>query len=54
MVVSFGIDKNDNGSFDDYTEPTILKKYNYKTDKLSDIVKKQLYIELQKTLEGSK
>jgi hypothetical protein len=54
MIISFGIDKNANGSFEDHNEPTIIKKYNYQSAKLVDIVDAKTDSDLQKMLEGSK
>lgn len=38
MVIRFGIDKNDDGTYDEYNEPTIIKKYSLETGILTDIV----------------
>lgn len=54
LLLRFGIDYNKDGKYDDDTEPSIVKKYNYKADEIEDIVSKDLNIELQKLLEGSK
>lgn len=54
LVITFGIDKNKDGKFEDYNEPTIIKKYDYSQGKLIDIIEEELSSELQKTLEGTK
>ncbi|MFC0878788.1 hypothetical protein ACE01N_19490 [Saccharicrinis sp. FJH2] len=54
LLVRFGIDYNDDGKYDDNSEPSTVKKYDFKSDKIEDIVSKDLNIELQKLLEGSK
>lgn len=54
LVIRFGIDKNDDGTYDEYNEPTIIKKYNLETGILTDIVDEKIRSELQKTLEGSR
>lgn len=53
LIISFGIDKNNDGTYEDYNEPTIIKKYNLETGKLTDIIDEKTRTELQKTLEGS-
>lgn len=53
LIISFGIDKNNDGKYEDLNEPTIIKKYNYKTGKLTDIIGEKTNSELQKMLEGT-
>ncbi|WP_459209248.1 hypothetical protein [Aquimarina rhabdastrellae] len=53
LIVSFGIDKNNNGKYEELNEPTMIKKYNYKTGKLIDIIDEKMNSELQKMLEGT-
>jgi len=53
LIISFGIDKNGDGKYEDLNEPTIIKKYNYKTEKLTDIIGEKTNSELQKMLEGT-
>ena len=53
LIISFGIDKNKDGKYEDLNEPTIIKKYNYKTEKLTDIIGEKTNSELQKMLEGT-
>ncbi len=53
LIVSFGIDKNNDGKYEDLNEPTIIKKYNYKTGKLTNIVGEKTNSDLQKMLEGT-
>jgi hypothetical protein len=54
LIIRFGIDKNDDGTYNEFNEPTIVKKYNLKTGILKDIVDDKIRTELQKTLEGTK
>jgi hypothetical protein len=53
LIISFGIDKNNDGKYEDVNEPTIIKKYNYKTGKLTEIIGEKTNSELQKMLEGT-
>ena len=53
LVIRFGIDKNKDGSYNEYNEPTIIKKYNLESGKLIDIVSDDIHKELEETLEGS-
>ncbi len=53
LFIRFGIDKNNDGKYSDINEPTIIKKFDYRKEKLTDIVNETMNIELQKTLEGS-
>jgi len=53
LIIEFGIDKNKNGSFESYNEPTIIKRYDFKKEKLVDIVDAKINSELQKLLEGT-
>jgi len=53
LIVSFGIDKNNDGKYEELNEPIIIKKYDYKTGKLTDIIDKEMNSELQKMLEGT-
>ncbi|MCT8341208.1 hypothetical protein MG296_14170 [Flavobacteriaceae bacterium TK19130] len=54
LIIRFGIDKNNDGTYNEFNEPTILKKYNLEIGKLVDIVDDKIRSELQKTLEGSR
>lgn len=54
LVISFGMDKNSDGYFEEYNEPVILKKVHYKTGQLTDIIDQNTNAELQKMLEGTK
>jgi hypothetical protein len=54
LIIEFGIDKNKDGSFESYNEPTIIKKYDFKNDKLIEIIDSKINSELQRTLEGTK
>jgi hypothetical protein len=53
LIISFGIDKNNDGKYENVNEPTLIKKYNYKTGKLTDIIGEKTNSELQKMLEGT-
>ena len=54
LIIRFGIDKNKDGKYEEYNEPAILRKYDYQTAKLIDIIGKKTNRELQKTLESTK
>lgn len=53
LIVSFGIDKNKDGRFTPFNEPTIIKKYSLESERMLDIVDIETQENLQKTLEGS-
>lgn len=53
ILIEFGIDYNKDGTFDEYSEPSLIKKYNFEFNKLEDILSKELTEELQMKLEGS-
>ncbi len=48
------VDKNNDGQFEEYNEPTLIKKYDFESGKLTDIVDDKINMELQNTLEGTK
>ena len=54
LTILFGVDKNNDGQYEDYNEPALIKRYDYESGKLIDIVDKKNNSELQKTLEGTK
>lgn len=54
LIVRFGVDKNNDGRYTEFNEPSIIKKYNLETGVLTDIIDPVLNDELQKTLEGTK
>ncbi len=54
LIIQFGIDHNKDGKFDEHHESMTIKKYDYKNEKLVDIVDKEINELLQKTLEGTK
>jgi hypothetical protein len=54
LLIRFGIDKDSDGQYDNSSEPTIIKKYDYENDKLIDIIDKETSENLQKLLEGTK
>ncbi len=53
LVIEFGIDKNDDGQYEEYNEPTLIKKYNFESGQLTDIIDKKISSDLQKMLEGT-
>lgn len=53
LVIEFGIDKNDDGQYEEYNEPTLIKKYDFNSGQLTDIIDEKISSELQKTLEGN-
>lgn len=53
MVIQFGVDKNGDGQYEEYNEPTLIKKYDFENGSLTDIIDKKISVELQKTLEGT-
>lgn len=53
LIIEFGNDKNKNGTFESYSEPTIIMKYDFKSGKLIEIIDKRINDELQKKLEGT-
>ncbi len=53
VIIRFGIDKNDNGKYEEYNEPIILKKYNFQTEKVTNVIEEKINSELQKMLEGT-
>lgn len=54
LTILFGVDKNHDGQYQDYNEPTLIKKYDFESSKLVDIVDDKTMLDLQKTLEGTK
>lgn len=54
MTILFGVDKNKDGQFEEYNEPTLIKKFDFNSGKLTDIIDEEINSELQKTLEGTK
>ena len=52
LIVKFGLDYNKDGKFDKYTEPSLIKKYDFKSGELKDIVSEKINKELQMKLEG--
>lgn len=53
LVVKFGVDKNHDGQYEEYNEPTLIKRYDFESGNLIDIVDEKINSDLQKTLEGS-
>ena len=54
LIIGFGIDHNKNGRFDQHSEPSLIKKYDYKSGELIDIISQDINAELQMKLEGTK
>ncbi len=54
LIIEFGVDRNGDGRFKKYNEPTIIKKYDFESGLITDIVSENINSELQKTLEGTK
>ena len=54
LIVKFGLDHNKDGKFDVSTEPSLIKKYDFKRGELKDIVSEKINKELQMKLEGRK
>lgn len=53
LIISYGIDKNQDGKYEVLNEPIIIKKYNYQTEKLTNVIGEKTNSELQKMLEGT-
>lgn len=53
LVIEFGVDKNNDGQYEEYNEPTLIKKYSFESGQLTDIIDPKISSELQKTLEGT-
>lgn len=53
ILIQVGLDKNHDGKFEMYREPSKLKLYNYMTGNLSDIVNDEINEKLQKILDGT-
>ncbi|MGW9684789.1 hypothetical protein [Flagellimonas sp. 2504JD1-5] len=54
LTIRFGVDKNDDGKYEEHNEPTLIKRYDFENGKLNEIVDEKLNSELQKILEGTK
>ena len=53
LIIHMGIDYNQDGTYDDYTEPATVRIYNYKSDTLEEVINTETSTKLQKLLEGS-
>ncbi|MDO3696006.1 hypothetical protein QVZ41_14230 [Wenyingzhuangia sp. chi5] len=53
LIIEFGVDKNKDGFYESYNEPIVIKKYDFKNEKLVDIIDTKINSELQKSLEGT-
>lgn len=54
LTIQFGVDKNNDGQFEEYNEPTLIKRYEFYNGKLTDMIDEKINSDLQKTLEGTK
>lgn len=54
LTLLFGVDKNDDGKYEEHNEPTLIKRYDFESGKLTDVVDKKIDSELQQILEGTK
>ncbi|MBG6129965.1 hypothetical protein IWQ47_001952 [Aquimarina sp. EL_43] len=53
LIIRFGIDKNNDGLYEEYNEPTLIKNYDFESGQLTDIIDEKTSSDLQKTLEGT-
>lgn len=53
ILISFGIDYDKDGQFDNTVEPSLIKKYDFAKDELVDIIDNETSKNLQNLLEGS-
>jgi len=53
LLITFGVDRNNNKIFEQYIEPTIIMKYDYKNSSLVTIVDKALEVEIQKIVDNN-
>lgn len=51
MVLSFGLDINNDGEYDDSREPIRLKHYSISMDELTDFIPNELHEQLQKMVD---
>ncbi len=54
LVVEFGIDKNDDGYYEQFNEPILIKKFNFESGLMTNIIDDEINSDLQKLLEGTK
>lgn len=54
LLIKFGLDHNNDGRFDENSEPSIIKKYDYVSGELITIINKEIDNELQMKLDGTK
>jgi hypothetical protein len=52
ILLEIGIDKNDDKEYNTKIEPTILKKFNLDNFKYEEVLKKEVYDQLQSILDG--
>ena len=53
LLIKFGVDQNGDGKYDEYSEPSVIKKYNFQKDELTNIVDENIDKDLQQKLEGT-
>jgi hypothetical protein len=53
LIIEFGVDKNNDGQYQKYNEPSLVKKYDFESGQLTDIIDEKINSDLQKTLEGT-
>lgn len=53
LLIEFGIDYNKDGKYDEFKEPSIIKRYDYESGILKNIISEKLNRELQMKLEGT-
>lgn len=53
MLISFGKDHDEDGMFNEFSEPTIIKLYDYQKGELKDIISERDTRELQLKLDGT-
>ncbi len=53
LLVQFGLDQNGDGKYDYYNEPSVVRKFDFKSGALVEIVDGEIKESLQKKLEGT-
>ncbi|MEO9511713.1 MAG: hypothetical protein ABJN84_18280 [Flavobacteriaceae bacterium] len=54
LTIRFGIDKNEDGKYEEHNEPTLIKRFDFESGQLNEIVDEKINLEMQKMLEGTK
>ncbi|MDR3093308.1 MAG: hypothetical protein LBU62_01530 [Bacteroidales bacterium] len=52
MLVTFGVDRNEDGHYQRNNEPSVIKRYDFQTHTLTDIIPQDIQNELQRLVEG--